>query len=60
MIVIRNVFQSKFGKAREAVALMKKGRAIEKRIMSGLEYSSRHTHRCHRPVLHAGFGIDRT
>jgi hypothetical protein len=41
MIVIRNVFQLKFGKAREAVALMKEGRAIEKRVMSGLEYSSR-------------------
>ena len=41
MIVIRNVFRLKFGKAREAVALMKEGRAIEKRVMSGLEYSSR-------------------
>ena len=41
MIVIRNVFRLKFGKAREAVALMKEGRAIEARVMSGLEYSSR-------------------
>ena len=41
MIVIRNVFRLKFGKAREAVALMKENRAIEKRVMSGLEYSSR-------------------
>ena len=41
MIVIRNVFRLKFGKAREAVALMKETRAIEKRVMSGLEYSSR-------------------
>ena len=41
MIVIRNVFRLKFGKAREAVALMKEGRAIEKRVMTGLEYSSR-------------------
>jgi hypothetical protein len=41
MIVIRNVFQLKFGKAREAVAVMKEGRAIEKRVMSGVEYSSR-------------------
>ena len=41
MVVIRNVFQLKFGKAREAVALMKEGRAIEKRVMSGVEYSSR-------------------
>jgi hypothetical protein len=41
MIVIRNVFRLKFGKAREAVALMKEGKAIEKRVMSGLQYSSR-------------------
>jgi hypothetical protein len=41
MIVIRNVFQLKFGKAREAVALMKEGIAIQKRVMSGLEYSTR-------------------
>ena len=41
MIVIRNVFQLKFGKAREAVALMKEGVAIQKRVMSGLEYSTR-------------------
>lgn len=41
MIVVRNVFQLKFGKAREAVALMKENRAIEKRVMSGLEYSTR-------------------
>jgi hypothetical protein len=41
MIVIRNVFQLKFGKAREAVALMKEGLAIQKRVMSGSEYSSR-------------------
>src|SRR5688572_13036727 len=41
MIVIRNVFRLKFGKSREAVALMKEGRAIEKRVMTGLDYSSR-------------------
>ena len=41
MIVIRNVFQLKFGKAREAVALMKEGIAIQKRVMSGLAYSTR-------------------
>ena len=41
MIVIRNVFRLKFGKAREAIALMKEGRAIEKRVMGGLDYSSR-------------------
>ena len=31
MIVIRNVFRLKFGKAREAVALVKEGVAIQKR-----------------------------
>ena len=41
MIVIRNVFRLKFGKAREAVAVLKESRAIEKRVMSGLESSSR-------------------
>ena len=41
MIVVRNVFRLKFGMAREALALMKENRAIEKRVMSGLEYSSR-------------------
>jgi hypothetical protein len=32
MIVIRNVFHLKFGKAREAVAVMKEGVAIQKRL----------------------------
>jgi hypothetical protein len=32
MIVIRNVFRLKFGKAREAVALVKEGVAIQKRV----------------------------
>ena len=41
MFVIRNVFRLKFGKAREAVALLKEGLAIQKRVMSGLEYSTR-------------------
>jgi hypothetical protein len=31
MIVIRNTFQLKFGKAREALAIMKEGIAIQKR-----------------------------
>jgi hypothetical protein len=39
MIVIRNVFQLKFGKAREAVALMKEGLAIQKRL--GVDVSQR-------------------
>jgi hypothetical protein len=32
MVVIRNVFQLKFGKAREAVAVVKDGLAIQKRL----------------------------
>jgi hypothetical protein len=32
MIVIRNVFQLKFGKAREALAVMKENVAIQKRL----------------------------
>jgi len=31
MIVVRNVFRLKFGKAKEAVAIMKEGLAIQKR-----------------------------
>jgi hypothetical protein len=34
MIVVRNVFRLKFGKAREAVALMKEGVAIQKQAGS--------------------------
>ncbi|MGE0406953.1 MAG: hypothetical protein AB7O65_11690 [Candidatus Korobacteraceae bacterium] len=41
MIVIRNVFRLKFGKAREAVALFKEGIAIQKRVGSGLDFSTR-------------------
>jgi hypothetical protein len=35
MVVIRNVFRLKFGKAREAVALFKEGIAIQKRAAAG-------------------------
>jgi hypothetical protein len=41
MIVIRNVFQLKFGKAREAIALMKEGLAIQKRAVTGMDFSTR-------------------
>ena len=41
MIVVRNVFQLKFGKAKEAVALLKEGLAIQKKALSGLEFSTR-------------------
>lgn len=39
MIVIRNTFRLKFGAAREAVAIMKEGLAIQKR--SGIDVSQR-------------------
>ena len=41
MIVIRNVFRLKFGKAREAMALMKEGVAIQKRALAGVDFSTR-------------------
>ena len=41
MMVIRNVFRLKFGHAREAVALAKQGLEIQKRVMTGIDYSSR-------------------
>ena len=41
MIVVRNVFRLKFGKAKEAVALVKEGLAIQKRAVTGLEFSTR-------------------
>ena len=56
MIVIRNVFQLKFGKAREALAVMKEGIAIQKRLVAGRFCTS--SDRCHRPALHARLGID--
>jgi len=41
MVVVRNVFQLKFGKSREAVALMKEGLAIQNRILAGSGFSMR-------------------
>ena len=41
MVVIRNVFRLKFGKTREAVALMKQNLAVQKRVLSGVEFSNR-------------------
>ena len=41
MIVVRNVFRLKFGKAREAVALMKEGLAIQKKALAGVDFSTR-------------------
>src|ERR1700704_1563045 len=41
MVVIRNVFHLKFGKAREAVALFKEGIAIQKRVGARLDFPTR-------------------
>jgi hypothetical protein len=41
MIVIRNVFRLKFGKAREAVALFKESNAIQKRVGAGADFQVR-------------------
>ena len=41
MIVIRNVFRLKFGKAKEAVALLKEGLVIQKRVVTGVDFSTR-------------------
>jgi hypothetical protein len=41
LIVVRNVFQLKFGKTREAIALIKEGVAIQKRALAGVDFSTR-------------------
>ena len=41
MIVIRNVFQLKYGKAKEAIALMKEGLAVQRKVLTGVDYSTR-------------------
>jgi hypothetical protein len=41
MIVIRNVFRLKYGKAREALPLAKEALEIQKRVISGVDFSAR-------------------
>ena len=41
MIVVRNTFELKFGKAKEALALLKEGVAIQKRVLAGANFSTR-------------------
>ena len=41
MIVVRNVFQLKYGKAKEALAVVKEGLAIQKRAVTGVDFSTR-------------------
>ena len=41
MIVIRNTFRLKFGKAKEAVALFTEGLAIQKKALAGEDFSTR-------------------
>jgi hypothetical protein len=41
MIVIRNVFRLKYGKAREALPLVKEALEIQRRVISGVDFSTR-------------------
>jgi hypothetical protein len=41
MIVVRNVFRLKYGKAREAVALIKEGLVIQRKAVTGVDFSTR-------------------
>jgi hypothetical protein len=41
MVVVRNVFRLKFGKTREATAIAKEGLAIQKKALSGVDFSAR-------------------
>jgi hypothetical protein len=41
MVVVRNVFRLKFGKTKEAVALVKQGMAIQQRVLTGVDFSTR-------------------
>ena len=41
MVLVRNVFHLKFGKAREAVAVIKEGLAIQRKVLTGVEFSTR-------------------
>ena len=41
MIVIRNTFELKFGKAKEALALLKEAIVIQKRVLGSADFSNR-------------------
>jgi hypothetical protein len=41
MIVVRQVFQVKWGKAKQAIALAKEAVAIQKRVLTGVDSSTR-------------------
>jgi hypothetical protein len=41
VVVVRNVFHLKFGKTRDAIALMKEGLAIQHRALAGVDFSTR-------------------
>ena len=41
MIVVRNVFQLKYGKAKEAIPVMKEALQIQKRVLTGVDFSAR-------------------
>ena len=56
MIVIRNVFRLKFGQAREAVAVAKRGACHSEARADGCRALQPIAHRCDRAVLHPGAG----
>jgi hypothetical protein len=41
VIVVRNVFQLKFGQAREAIAVVKEGLVLQKKAVTGVDFSMR-------------------
>jgi len=41
MVVVRITFQLKYGKAKEAIAAMKEALPIQKRVLAGVDYSTR-------------------
>ena len=41
MIVVRNVFRLKYGKAKEAIALVKEGLVLQKKAVTGVDFSTR-------------------
>ncbi|MEQ1898076.1 MAG: hypothetical protein ABL971_11885 [Vicinamibacterales bacterium] len=41
MVIVRNVFRLKFGKTKEAVAVLKEGLEIQRKALSDVEFSAR-------------------
>jgi hypothetical protein len=41
MVIVRNVFRLKFGKTKDALAVMREGLTIQQRVLSDVEFSTR-------------------